>query len=251
MDAAEGTGAPLTLGYWGIRGLGAPLRMIFAYTSTPYKEKRYAGGADWFAQDKPVLAQRNSMINLPYIIDGDLVVTQSNACLRYVGAKVGIDGRSPRESVLNDQVLCQVMDLRNAVIALTYMNWGAKPKAEFPAELAKHVAGPMAAHYTKLEGFFHGEFLCGAAPCSGDFHAWEMLDQHEIMCARLGIASPLGGGAFPRLAAFHARVRALPQLAAYFAGGDSRLACNFPGYSHFTGLPGDWGDVSAAPATGQ
>ena len=31
----------LVIGYWSIRGLGAPLRMIAEYTQTPYKSVHY------------------------------------------------------------------------------------------------------------------------------------------------------------------------------------------------------------------
>jgi glutathione S-transferase len=41
----------------------------------------------WFAQRKPQLKQLNPLINLPFVIDGEVVVTQSNACLAYLGRK--------------------------------------------------------------------------------------------------------------------------------------------------------------------
>merc|ERR1712070_521994 len=103
----------LTLGYHKIRGLGAPCRMIVFYASAPCKMVNYGSDMkeEWFAGDKPKLAEKNAMINLPYVLDGDLVVTQSNSCLLYLGKKLGIDEESL--SIQNHQVLDQTMDLRN------------------------------------------------------------------------------------------------------------------------------------------
>ena len=59
---------------------------------------------------------------------------------------------------------------------------------------------------------------------AGDFHVFEMLDQHEKMAAAASLPSPLR--AFPRLAALHAAVRALPQLQDYFASDAYGFICN-------------------------
>ena len=84
---------PLTLGYWKIRGLAASLRMMLSYKKQAYKEVAYGEDAskEWFAGDKVKLLEKNSMANLPYIVDGETVVTQSNSCLVYLGQKLGID----------------------------------------------------------------------------------------------------------------------------------------------------------------
>ena len=39
--------------------------------------------AVWFGP-KEALKEKNALMNLPYIIDGDTVVTQTLACLKYV-----------------------------------------------------------------------------------------------------------------------------------------------------------------------
>ena len=44
----------------------------------------------WLGGKKPELAKLNSCINLPYIIDGEQVVTQSNTCMLYLGQKLSI-----------------------------------------------------------------------------------------------------------------------------------------------------------------
>ena len=52
-------------------------------------------------------------------------------------------------------------------------------KADFPSALKSHLEGSATTNFTKLEGFCKGPFMCGAVPQSGDFHVFEMLDQHS------------------------------------------------------------------------
>ena len=39
----------------------------------------------WFEDDKPGLLEKNALMNLPYIVDGDFVLTQTDACINYLG----------------------------------------------------------------------------------------------------------------------------------------------------------------------
>lgn len=41
----------------------------------------------WHEGKKLELIKQNSCINLPYVIDGDFVITQSNTCALYLGRK--------------------------------------------------------------------------------------------------------------------------------------------------------------------
>ena len=170
-------GEPITLGYHKIRGLAAALRMMFFYKKVGFKHVDYAEDmkSEWFGKDKPELIKANSMINLPYLIDGSTVVTQSNSCLLYLGQRLGID--TAECMIHNHQVLDQTMDLRNELMKIVY-NPACQP---FKEHLEKHM-GTAGTHFAKLEGFAKGPYMCGAAVQSGDFHVFEMLDQH-IMSA--------------------------------------------------------------------
>ena len=60
------------------------------------------------------LKKKNSCANLPYIVDGGLVVSQSNTCALYLGRRLGIDdGMSGTYQTYNHTVLDQTYDLRN------------------------------------------------------------------------------------------------------------------------------------------
>ena len=47
-------------------------------------------------------------MNLPYVLDGERVVSQSNACLIYLGEKFGMMGSDEDERIAVHQLLCEV-----------------------------------------------------------------------------------------------------------------------------------------------
>ena len=102
----------MRVGYWSIRGLGAPCRMMTMYAGVKVKFDIYdvvpkTGGWDassWFTPKKE-LKKINPLMNLPYVIDGDIIVNQTNAVLTYLGRKLGLWGKSPSECVACEQLL--------------------------------------------------------------------------------------------------------------------------------------------------
>lgn len=80
-------GGSVKLGYWAIRGLSERIKQLLEYTKTSYTLELYEGpeGRDkWFSQDKPKLVEKNPAITLPYLIDGDKVIIESDAICIYI-----------------------------------------------------------------------------------------------------------------------------------------------------------------------
>ena len=73
-----------TYGYWKIRGLAAPLRMTCSYAGAEYTSADYElqpkDGGGWDRSEwtsvKPGLMEKNAMMNLPYVLDGDVYIVQ-------------------------------------------------------------------------------------------------------------------------------------------------------------------------------
>ena len=102
---------PVTVGYWTIRGLGAPLRMMVMYAGAPLDAVNYDlrvssdgkfDASDWFSEKKK-LKEQNPLINLPYVIYDGHIISQSNACLTFLGRKLGLWGRDDGEIVQCEQ----------------------------------------------------------------------------------------------------------------------------------------------------
>lgn len=220
----------LTVGYWGIRGLGAPLRMMTAYAGEECEDKQYTEFPAW-AADKEELKKSNPLMNLPYVKDGDVVVTQSNSCLMYLGARLGLAPTEPKGQMRDNQVTMEVFDLRNALIKIVYpFNGITADEAAWTTAVASHFDKTVATSFGKLEACLEAwgtPYFAGDAPSGGDFHAFEMIDQHVMMATKYGFADPLA--ACPKMAAYYAAFKADPKLAGYFASPAYALDCNNTG----------------------
>lgn len=231
----------VTMGYWAIRGLAAPMRMMAAYAKMDMEDIQYsatkkADGSGWetpawFNEDKPMLAEKNAMINLPYIVDGSAVITQSNSCYLYLARRCGIKVTSLDAQFDMEQTLMQVFDLRNDAMKQVY---GGASKDEFKKNMVGYMSGAVTGHYTKLDGFLRQkgtQYFSGEMPHCPDFHAFEMVDMHSAMAKEAGVPDPIDN--FPALKKLHADVRALPTLEAYFAGPNYKLPFNNPAFASF------------------
>eukprot|EP01010_Urceolus_cornutus_P001236 NODE_1761_length_765_cov_280.487430_g1369_i0.p1 GENE.NODE_1761_length_765_cov_280.487430_g1369_i0~~NODE_1761_length_765_cov_280.487430_g1369_i0.p1 ORF type:complete len:227 (-),score=27.38 NODE_1761_length_765_cov_280.487430_g1369_i0:25-705(-) len=221
----------MEVAYWGIRGLGAPLRMMCEYADAQYTPVNYEitgepGNYDrssWL-NAKPALVKKHALTNLPYIVDGETFVTQSNACLYYLGRKYNLVGTTPAEMSKVDQCLCQVMDMRNAFVGLAYAAADV-----FETKVGPYLESGVTTHLAKFENWFKQQgtnFCAGNSPTAPDFHLWEMLDQHLELTKRRQLPSILEP--YPLLKAFYDRFAALPQLQKYFAGPLHKIPMNGP-----------------------
>jgi glutathione S-transferase len=222
-----GSGNSVEVAYWKIRGLGAPLRMMCAYAGAKFTPTAYEVTGEspnwdrsaWF-DVKPELKAKNALMNLPYVIDGDNIVTQSNACLEYLGRKFGLLGSNEGEESKTQQCLSQVMDLRNSAVGCFYSG----------SDAAKHIDS-VKVHYDKFEGWLKDngtDYVAGPSPTAADFHLWEMLDQHEAFCIKKELPLLLHSDDTPytKLKQYYTRFAALPQLQSYFAGDLHKFPMN-------------------------
>ncbi|XP_031823093.1 glutathione S-transferase Mu 2 isoform X5 [Sarcophilus harrisii] len=114
----------MILAYWEIRGIAHPIRLLLEYTGTPYKELLYNyekcsdyDKNEWF-KDRYTLGL--DFPNLPYLIDGNTKITQSNAILRYIGRKHKMCGDTEEEKVRVDILESQAMDFRMQLVRVCH-----------------------------------------------------------------------------------------------------------------------------------
>jgi glutathione S-transferase len=223
---------PITVGYWSIRGLAAPLRMMVMYANHPLNNVMYDltetdgkyNGSAWFSV-KPELKEKNPLMNLPYIIDGDNVISQTNSCLSYLGRKFNLWGVNEIEISQVEQLLCEVMDLRNSMVKYAYSS------EDTSLELLNNVTGKNGSFQKfelwlqrEVDGGRSGTFLVGDHATAPDFHLYEMLFQYTFLAEYKGRSDLLAS--FPRLQHYFTSFAALPANQRYLTSPFGSVAPN-------------------------
>ncbi|XP_063728427.1 glutathione S-transferase B-like [Symsagittifera roscoffensis] len=132
------------LGYWNIRGFIEPIHLVMEYLGLPYETKRYEYDAmnEWFEEDKPKLGA--DFPNIPYLKNGDFVLCQSVAILKYLGRKGGLYPalESPEEMAQLEALIDTVLDVRMGFAFLCYGDGFETKKIDFmdrvPKKLGKN-----------------------------------------------------------------------------------------------------------------
>lgn len=215
------------LGYWKIRGLGAVIRMILEYKEAAYNDVQYDSQDAWFKKRKPEIREINPLANLPYLIDGDICVCQTNAVMNYLGQKFELSGDDIQAKIWNAQLLCEIYDVREAMMDLVYPFKNVnRNEAEFIESAGKLLQKPIFSKFESWLEMYGYDYFCSSKPCTCDFHIWEMIDQHELLAKKFLKESPLAN--FPRCKAFYERFRGLPTLQKYFESDSYKLPINDP-----------------------
>jgi glutathione S-transferase len=161
------------LGYWKIRGLAQPIRLLLAYAGQDFEDKYYeCGPGPEYSRDCWFNEKFNLGLdfpNLPYYLDGDVKLTQSSTILRYVAQKHGVVPKTEEERIRMDLVLEEAGDLRRNLVNVSY----SKDFASLKDGFVKLTADKLA-EINKFLGskpWFAGDTLTCA-----DFVWYEVLD---------------------------------------------------------------------------
>lgn len=199
----------MQFGYWDIRGLAQPVRLLLEYTGEKYEDKQYECGpapdydrSAW-TDVKAAGTLKLDFPNLPYLIDGDVRITQSNAILRYIGRKHDLLGKTETERVRVDMMENQGMDFRNGLVRLCYNPDFDNLKDEYLKNVKEKFE--LFSKFLGDHKWFAGEQLTVV-----DFVMYELLDQHRLLEASL--LEPHGN-----LTKFLQRFEQLDAIKAYMA----------------------------------
>ncbi|XP_034508118.1 glutathione S-transferase Mu 4-like [Ambystoma mexicanum] len=168
----------MTLGYWDIRGMAQPIRLLLEYTGTEYEEKRYTCGPAPDYNKSGWLSEKENLgldfPNLPYLIDGPLKLTQSNAILRYIARKHNLCGESESEEVRVDMTENQAMDFRRGLAMIVYNPNYEALKGPYLEGLPEKLK-----QFSKFLG--QRKWFAGCKVTFVDFIMYEALDQHRML----------------------------------------------------------------------
>jgi glutathione S-transferase len=201
------------LGYWAIRGLAERIRQLLEYCGVPYSQEVYAGAEGrekWTNADKPRLIEKHPAITLPYLIDEDRIVTESDAICVYICLKANqpeLLGRNIDEQVMMATVHGVYKDFHPNYIRLVYGKYDEQRPFENALKESVAVFEP---YLKKLHGLLGDkEFMAGGLTWI-DFAIADFMQTLDLLSPDL--LQP-----FPKLRDLHQRVWALPQLKDYFA----------------------------------
>ncbi|XP_038676087.1 glutathione S-transferase Mu 5-like [Scyliorhinus canicula] len=195
----------MKLGYWDIRGLAQPIRLLLEYSGTEYEEKFYSCGeapnydkSCWF-DVKPKLGL--DFPNLPYLLDGDIKITQSNAIMRYIARKHKLVGVTEDEKVRVDMLENQAMDFRMGIVRLAYNPDFENLKGEYLKGLPNLLK--QFSDFLGKKPWFAGDKITFV-----DFLMYELFDEHRVL-------EPKCLDEFKNLKDFVQHFEALEKIAAY------------------------------------
>ena len=118
-------------GYWEDRGQGQVSRLLLAYTGAAWKDVKYTSPDQWYAKDKTQLGL--PFPNLPYLIDGDIKLTETTAIRRYIPKRFGkpeLLGKDLKDEAVVDNLLGVFGDVKTSIGPLFWDNqWEGKVEA--------------------------------------------------------------------------------------------------------------------------
>ena len=167
----------IRIGYWDIRGLVEPIRMILHHNNVPYKFENFfmdpKMGKFHPSWQEGKLKLGLDFPNLPYYIDKDVTISQSGAILKYVGKKYGLAGQTPQEEAKIDEIADVIkLELHYFFFLTCYSGDRFETMKEFAIAQARQV-------FKQFDVFLGDkEWLFGSDMKYPDFHLWSMLDAY-------------------------------------------------------------------------
>lgn len=206
-------GDKFTLAYWNIQGRAHPSRYLLAYHNVEFEDKQYVEDDEWFGRDK--LTLNTPFPNLPYIKDGDFILSESTAIIQYAALKTGnkdLIGKTELDRIIVTQWMGVLADQMTAIDKLTQNKnyWTIRDEGYY-----KNVA-PFFDKLSKALG--EKEFALGYLTYV-DFY----LFYHENLALRM---NPVFLDQWPNLMAHHNRIFSNEGIQAY------RRSPNYPKIFH-------------------
>lgn len=203
----------ITTVYWNICGLGQTIRYALELAGADYVDVRVHWGPGephtpeykkmWFDR-KSAISESMPFANLPYLLDGEVALTQSNTVLRYLGRKFDLMGDASKTHIV-DLILDQTADFDGQSTGLSYREGmdGLRPyiQDKLPGILSD---------WAQLLG--EGPFMTGDTVTVADLKVYETFRKLRIIESELGMSVL---SQFPTLMRFMGCIEELPAMKAY------------------------------------
>jgi glutathione S-transferase len=193
------------LGYWKIRGLAEPIRLLLHYVGEDFEDKMYdVGPAPDYNKDSWLNEKYKlgfDFPNLPYYTDGDVKITQSSAIIMHIARKHNLCGETEVEKARVDMILAETIDLNSGFVRISYNPEFEKLKVPYLAALPDKLK-----QFEAVLG--DNPWFIGKKVTVADFPLYELL-------TKLVILQPKCLENVPKLKAFIDRFEDLPEIKKY------------------------------------
>jgi glutathione S-transferase len=230
-----------TLVYWDIVGIVHPLRMALASGLGTSNEEWYDVRAKCGTSSDSTLNKkewwdakaslRNEYVldfpNLPYYMDSDVTLVQSDAILRYLGNKYNLMGGGSESALqphIIDMLLEQARDLDTTLVRLSYEE-GSAAVAKWLGSSQLRDELDIWNKYIQRNG---GKFVTGSKLNVVDLKLYSFLFKFQSAQAALMVGGEANVPALPFFVpAYLEQVKqATPQLEAYLDSADMKIPMN-------------------------
>lgn len=175
---------PLILGYWSVRGRGSAIQNLLRYVGVEYENRVYPLEPPTFSREKWLQSKYSlglNFPNLPYLIDGQLKMTQSLAILKYLGRKYGLAATSDPETATEEMVLFQVMEISDRIRQTAhYRNFDSEEAFQRDC---RQLAEDLGKQLQCLDAFLsdNRSWFTGNSLSYVDFLAYELIDWIRVL----------------------------------------------------------------------
>lgn len=199
--------AQYTITYFNIRGRTEAMRFLLADQGCKWKDD-YFSYQDWL--DGKVEFKKTTVFGqLPMLTDGDFILFQSNAILRYLGRKHDVYGKNNKEAALIDMANDGLEDMREKFYKCVYTEWETG-KEKYIEDLPNQLKP-----FERLLSQNASGFLVGSTVSFADYN---LLDVLQNLLAFV----PDCLNSFPHLKALKENMESRPKLKAYLQSDDHK-----------------------------
>ncbi|BFZ08943.1 hypothetical protein BsWGS_11982 [Bradybaena similaris] len=197
---------PSQLGYWSIRGLANPIRLLLNYVGEDYEDVLYKmGDGPEFSREEWLSVKFTLGLdfpNLPYYIDDQVKLTQTYAILRYLARKHNLYGETQAEHAKVDVLLEETTDLRQGFYTVCF-------SADYDDKMKENFVEQIKPKLTVLEKYLADkQFIIGDKVTVCDCDMYDFLDVLKIFEPKLLAHTP-------KLEEYFKRFEELPAITAF------------------------------------
>jgi glutathione S-transferase len=206
-----------TLVYWNILGLVQASRLALVCAKVDFYDVRMDPGEDrvpptqmkvW-AGSKPRVQEVMPFPNLPYYLDDQVQLSQSNTILRYLGHKHNLMGSAPHRT---DMALDQLSDVEGQFASRCYFQ-GPDAVLEWYRTQVPHILS----QFVQLLG--NQDFIGGSSPSVADCKFYAFL--HKLNVAQDQLGNDETAGIMPSsLKEYMRRFESVPAMQEYMASSN-------------------------------